>query len=157
MATDSYRDYPPPAGSDPLVQPVARHRPPPPVWPIVLEVLGSLSAVAMVGGLVLNWLSVHLVFFGVEAVAEPENVHAYWVLVTGLALSVLATFAGAASRPAGGAWVWHLLVAGLGAVAAVLLAVPTVGPVDDQPAPPQPRYTIPQCHSGGDASGCPGG
>jgi hypothetical protein len=97
------------------------------------------------------------VFFSVEVVVEPANVHIYWAIVTVLAISMLTTFAGAASRPAGGAWVWHLLVAGLGAVAAVMFAVTTVGPVNDQPAPPQPRYTIPQCHSGGDASGCPGG
>ena len=153
MTTDSHLDYPPPAGFDPL----AGHQPQKPVWPTVLEVLGSLTAVAMVGGLLLNWLSVYLVFFGVEAVADPENVHLYWVLVAGLALSVLATFAGAALRPAGAAWVWHLLVAGVGAVAAVLFAITAVGPVNDQPAPPQPRYPIPQCHSGGDANGCPGG
>jgi hypothetical protein len=156
VAIDSHLDFPPPAGS-PIDPQVIGLRPRQPVWPSVVEVLGSVTAVAMVGALVLNWLSVYLVFFGIDVVVEPEDVRNYWVIVAVLALSEVATFAGAALRPARGAWVWHVLVAGLGAVAAVLFSVTTVGPVNDQPAPPQPRYTIPECHSGGDASGCPGG
>ena len=150
--TTSHLDYPPPAEP-----PLADRRPQQATWPTVVEVLGSMAAVGAIVALVLNWLSVHLVFFGVDVVVEPEDVRNYWVIVTVLALSLVAVFAGAASRPARGAWVWHLLVAGLGALAAVLLAVTTVGPVVDHPAPPRPAYTGPRCYSGGDGSGCPGG
>ena len=88
---------------------------------------------------------------------EEAEVHRYWIVVGVLVVSVATSLAGAVRRKAGSAWIWHLLVAGVGAAAAVVFAVTQTGTPHDDPAPPPARHTGPLCYSGGDSTGCPGG
>jgi hypothetical protein len=123
----------------------------------ILEAFGSVTAVGAIGALFLNWLGAHLTFFGDPVVIDPAQVQRYWIILSVLVVSVASTFAGAGRRRAGTAWIWHLLVAGVGAVAAVLFAVTQTGTSHDDPAPSPARHTGPLCYSGGDSTGCPGG
>ena len=125
---------------------------------VVLEGLGSVIAITAIVALAMNWFGAHLTFFGEPVVIDEEQVRHYWVAVGGLAVGQLATWVGAALRGARVAWGLHALVAVAGASAAMLFAVTSAGPVDDQgPERPRPAYTGPMCHSGGDSDECPGG
>jgi hypothetical protein len=124
----------------------------------VLEGLGSVIAIGAMVALAVNWLGAHLTFFGEPLVIDEDYVRHYWVIVGLLAMAQLATWVGAVVRGARMAWSWHALVAMAGVTAAILFAVTSAGPVDDQkPEPPRPTYTGPRCYSGGDSRACPGG
>jgi peptidoglycan/LPS O-acetylase OafA/YrhL len=125
-----------------------------------LEPLAAVVSVLLVVALGLNWLAAHLTFFGEPVDIDEEYVRNYWVLGALLAASLLATWVSAARREARGAWVWHGLVALAALAAALVFAVTTAGPVQDDPPDPPPSPSgpgAPGCHSGGDSSGCPGG
>ncbi len=124
----------------------------------VIEGLGSVMAVGAIVALAVNWFGAHLTFFGEPVVIVEEDVRNYWVILGGLAVGQLATWVGAVLRGARVAWGWHALVAVAGVAAAMLFAVTSAGPVDDQkPEPPRPAYSGPRCYSGGDSDECPGG
>ena len=130
---------------------------PRPAWAPWLEVGASVAACGSIVALAFNWLSVNLTFFGVEAVADRADVTIYWTLVVLIAAGVIGSFVGAYVRAAGAALIWHVLVAIGASGAAVLFAVPTVGPVVHHAPPPSPTHSGPACYSSGDARGCPGG
>ena len=123
----------------------------------IWEAFGSVTAVGAIGALFLNWLGAHLTFFGESVVIDEAQVRRYWIVLGVLVVSVAGSFLAAARRKAGGAWLWHLLVAGAGGAAALLFAVTQTGTPQDDPAPPPARHTGPLCYSGGDNTGCPGG
>ena len=123
----------------------------------VLEGLASTAAVVLIVALALNWFGAHLTFFGDPVVIDDQEVRHYWFIVGLLALSLIASWVGAARRGARAAWAWHALVAVMGLAAALLFAVTSAGPVGDEPEPPRPARTGPRCYSGGDAHECPGG
>ncbi|WP_028653488.1 DUF6234 family protein [Nocardioides halotolerans] len=125
-----------------------------------LEPLASLVSVLLVVVLGLNWIAAHLTFFGDPVDIDEEYVRNYWVLLALLGASLLATWVSAVRRGARRAWVWHGLVALAALAAALVFAVTTAGPVQDDPPDPPPSPSgpgAPGCHSGGDSSGCPGG
>jgi hypothetical protein len=124
----------------------------------VFEGLGSLIAIGAIAALAADWFGAHLALFGEPVVIDEEYVRDYWAIVGGLAVGLVATWVGALLRGARVAWGWHALVAVAGLAAALLFAVTSAGPVDDQqPQPPHPAYTGPRCYSGGDSEECPGG
>ncbi len=106
----------------------------------------------------LNYVAAHLSFFGQPVLIDPEDMRNYWVCVSGLVLSVLASFAVAWWRGATKSFVWHSIMALIGLIVSVLFAVTQTGaPVSPQPEPPQPPPSGSVCHSGGDSSECVGG
>jgi hypothetical protein len=127
--------------------------------PAALE--GTASLIAMLAIVVLfgNWLDSYLTFFGAPVVVTEEEVRTYWITLAALVVAVVTSFGAAVWRGSRWAWAWHVLVGIVGAAAAVLFAVTTVGtPHEDPVRPPSPSGPgAPGCHSGGDSSGCPGG
>jgi hypothetical protein len=121
--------------------------------------VASIVAIAAIVALGLNWFGAHLTFFGDSVVITPEEVRAYWVILGVLCAAVIGSLVIAGARGARLAWVWHLIVTTAGVMAAVGFAVTTAGPVLPDPPPAHTRVhsPAPQCHSGGDSRGCPGG
>ena len=124
---------------------------------IVLEGLASVTAIGAIAFLFFNWFGAHLALFGEPVVIDAEEVRSYWTILAILVASVVTSFALAGVRRAPRAWVWHLVVAGLGVLAAFLFAVTSTGTPSGDPEPPPVHHTGPLCYSGGDSSGCPGG
>jgi Family of unknown function (DUF6234) len=124
---------------------------------MVLEGMASVVAVVAICGLFVNWFGAHLALFGEPVVIHAEDVRNYWTILGVLVASVPLTFVLAGLRRAPRAWGWHLVVAGLGAVAAIAFAVTSTGTPTDEPEPSPPHRSGPLCYSGGDNTGCPGG
>jgi len=145
--------HPAPGLPDPLAAPRAPRQRDSGVAHVV-QVLGLLGGVLLIGVLFSQYLDVYLAFFGEQNVATPRDGTRYLVTVTACVALLVAGTAAAAVRGRGGvaAVGGLLLIAGL--LAAVLFAVPsdrfTVAPPDNRPGPDY----VP-CYSG--SGDCPGG
>jgi hypothetical protein len=125
-----------------------------------VEVIAALVALGAIGAVFLNYVGAHLTFFGDPVVIDEEEVRNYWIGVSVLGVSVAATLLAATLRGATRAYWWHLPVALVAVMVAVLFSVTQAGPIEpEQPARQRPSDapagTV--CHSGGDSHECVGG
>jgi len=94
-----------------------------------VELIASFVAIGAIGAVFLNYVGAHLAFFGEEVVIDDEEVRYYWIGIAVLCVSVIATFVAAALRGAKRAYFWHLPVAFVAVISAILFAVTKAGPV----------------------------
>ncbi|MDQ4053334.1 MAG: hypothetical protein M3237_11635 [Actinomycetota bacterium] len=97
--------------------------------PQLVEAVASLTTMAAVAAILLNYIGAHLTFFGEAVDIDPEAVRNYWIAVAVLVASLVASFGAAARRRARKSFAWHSLMAVIGLIASVGFAVTQTGPV----------------------------
>ena len=126
--------------------------------PQLIEAVASLTTLAAIAAIFLNYIGSHLTFFGEPVDIDPEEVRFYWIAVAVLAAGLVASFGAATWRRARKSYVWHSLMAAVGLVVAGGFAVTQTGPpVSPEPEPREPARYGSACHSGGDSDDCVGG
>jgi hypothetical protein len=117
-----------------------------------LEITAALAAVALTLASSWHGLSVYFCWGGCDAPNDSE-ILVHRLLTAGLAVSVATTLVTAALRRGRWVFLWHLVVAAVAVVVALLTAMPQID-WDGSQRPPEPGPRYP-CHSG--SNDCVGG
>jgi hypothetical protein len=125
-----------------------------------VEALASLVTLLAIGAVFLNYVGAHLAFLGDPVVIDEQDVRNYWIGVAVLGVSVVAALVVASLRGAKRSFLWHVPMALVAVVVALLFSVTQAGPVEHEQPAQRDRTDAPTghaCHSGGDSQECPGG
>ena len=119
-----------------------------------LEITAALAAVGLTLATFWHGLTVYFCWSGCDAPDDAE-ILVHRLLTAGLAVAVVTTLVTATLRRGRWVFVWHLAVAGLALVVALLTAMPPIDGDGSQSPPPGPGPDYHPCYSG--SNDCVGG